>query len=125
MNRASRGFVFFLIGAIAAAMGWFAWNGECRDGTVFATESGCREAAGFDAAFCREAFKQAHAKATIDYAPFRTQTECLEKFPTCVPHGVITGGFVPTPRGTCVARIAGGISGTPVYQRLGANLSSR
>jgi len=126
MTRAQHGVIFFFLGVIAAALGWFAFNGECKNGTVFESEAACRAAAGFDAAFCRDSFRKAHVKATVDYAPYRTQDECLQKFPICVAHGVIVGGFVPLPKATCVLRDEKGlVDGSPVYERIGGNISTR
>jgi uncharacterized protein YgiB involved in biofilm formation len=114
--------VFALILGIAGAMAWFAFRGECPDGQVFATEGACVASGRFPADFCRRAFAEARRVATEDQAPFSTQDDCLRQFPRCQPHAAVMGGFVPVPRGTCVAS---GREGRPVYQRIGSGSEPR
>lgn len=116
--------VLAIIGAIAAAMAYFAFQDECPGGNVFASLPECRAASGSDPAFCRDVFADAQRKATEDYAPFANQTDCLATFPVCQPHTRVTGGFVPVPRGVCAIRSAKGAEGRPVYERQGANMSA-
>ena len=50
----------------------------------------------------------------------------MQKFPICVAHGVIVGGFVPLPKATCVLRDEKGLAdGSPVYERIGSGGSMR
>jgi uncharacterized protein YgiB involved in biofilm formation len=111
--------IFVLIGVIAAAMGYFAFQGECTGGKVYTTEAECR-AGGIAEAFCRVSFSEARRSATLDYAPFSNQSDCQQQFPRCEPHARAVGGFVPVPRGVCVAR---GEAGKPVYERFGQRLN--
>ena len=111
--------ILILIGAVAAAMGYFAFQGECTSGKVYATEAACR-AGGIAEAFCAVSFTEARRSATLDYAPFPNQSDCQLQFPLCEPHARVVGGFVPVPRGVCVAR---GEAGKPVYERYGQRLN--
>lgn len=107
--------VIALVLGIAAAMAYFAWQGECRGGQVFASEAQC-VAARLPQGLCRDSFAEARRLAREDVAPFATQDECLRQYPFCQPHGRVTGGFVPVPRGVCVVS---GMAGKPVFERIG------
>jgi uncharacterized protein YgiB involved in biofilm formation len=113
--------ILALFAAAAMIMTYIGLQPECADGKVFADEAACQ--ASFDAGFCRTAFARAHQKASIDYAPFSTQDDCLRQFPFCMPHGVVNG-FVPKPRGTCVVRGENGqmLKSSPIYERIGASI---
>lgn len=113
--------VLALMGVVAAVMGYFAFQGECPGGKVYATEAECR-AGGIADAFCKASFAEAKRSATLDYAPFPNQGDCQHQFPLCEPHARVVGGFVPVPRGVCVA---GGEAGKPVYERYGQRISSK
>ncbi|MCZ8187867.1 MAG: DUF1190 domain-containing protein [Beijerinckiaceae bacterium] len=114
--------VFALILGIAGAMAFFAFRGECPDGQVFASEQACLAAGQLPPALCRQGFAEAQRAAREDQAPFATQDECLRQFPRCQPHGAVASGFVPVPRGACIA--ASG-KGRPVYQRIGSGSEPR
>ncbi|KAF0231240.1 MAG: hypothetical protein FD175_1109 [Beijerinckiaceae bacterium] len=114
--------ILAIIGVIAAAMGYFAFQGECPGGQVFAGEAECRARLGAEAALCGPAFRAADVAATLDYAPFPNQTDCQMQFPVCQPHARVVGGFVPVPRGVCVAK---GKAGTAVYERYGQRIPSK
>jgi uncharacterized protein YgiB involved in biofilm formation len=114
--------ILMLFAAVAGVMAYLALRGECPDGEVFASEAECRAAAGFDAAFCRQSFVEARRKAVLDYAPFPNQNDCQLQFPRCEPHQRVVSGFVPVPRGVCVAR---GREGDPVYERYGQRINTR
>jgi uncharacterized protein YgiB involved in biofilm formation len=110
-------FAFMLAGL--GVMVWLFFRGECPGGKVFANEAACQADAGFDATFCRQSFASARRRATLDYPPFPNQNDCLMQFPRCEPHARIVGGFVPVPRGVCVAQ---GHEGDPIYARYGQRI---
>lgn len=106
----------------AGFMGYLFFRGECPGGQVFATEAECRETAGFDALFCRQSFIEGRRRAFEDSSPFSTQDACLRHFPRCEPHRVVVSGYVPVPRGICVAR---GKKGEPVFEKIGQSFQKR
>ena len=108
-----RTLILIVMAIAAAVMGYFALHGECPGGKVFATETTCR-AAGLGEA-CQRGFAEAKRKATLEYSPFVTQDDCALKFPRCEPHGRLAG-YVPVPRGVCIAP---GKQGEPVYEGYG------
>jgi len=110
-----------LAAVVAAVMVFFMIQGECSSGKIVATESECRQF--FSAELCRVAHQQADYKARYEYAPFPNQDACDRAFPRCMPHGAVRSGFVPVPRSVCVERTAGGIVGTPIYQKHGQTVS--
>ena len=112
--------VIGIIAAIAAAMGYFWFQGECA-GKIYANFAECRE--NFSGEFCAIAFTQANTKARNDYPPFPNQGACDRVFPRCMPHAVVVGGFVPVPRSVCTERSAGGPIGTPIYQKYGQTVT--
>lgn len=109
--------ILAIIAGVLGFIGYSYFRGECRDGRVVATEVEC--VASFGADSCRLAFAESRKKATEEYAPFNTQDSCQRSFPRCEPHRAVVSGFVPVPSGTCVARVDGRVSGTPVYERIG------
>ena len=113
----------FIVG-LAGAMAYLFLKGECAGGVIVPDVAACR-AANFDAATCNVALAASHRKAYRDHAPFATQDACLRDHPRCAPHEAVASGFVPVPRGTCIARTgSGGFDGTPVYERIGQRISS-
>lgn len=113
--------VIAIITAIAGVMAYFMFQGECSSGKIVATENECRQF--FSAELCRVAHQQADYKARYEYAPFPNQDACDRAFPRCMPHGAVKSGFVPVPRSVCVERTAGGIVGTPIYQKYGQTVT--
>lgn len=107
--------ILIALAAVAAILGYFWHRGECPGGQVFETKEQC-EAAGIGPAFCAGSFAESRRKATLEYAPFPNQNDCLMQFPRCEPHARVVGGFVPVPRGVCVSR---GRAGEPIYERYG------
>lgn len=106
---------------LLAIFAYFYFGGDCG-GKIAANEADCRSE--YSADLCRLAFTQANNKALNDYPPFKTQSECQNVFPRCMPHGSVAG-YVPVPRSVCVSRGAGGIRGEPIYQRHGESVSYR
>lgn len=117
-----RAIVIGIILAVAGLMGYLFFRGECPGGQVFNTETQCRAAAGFDAAFCRISFAQARRRAYEDASPFSTQDACLRHFPSCEPHHRVVSGYVPVPRGVCVTP---GKPGEPVFEKIGQSFQRR
>lgn len=116
--------VIAIIAGIAGLMGYlFATGGDCPNGQVVSEAAQCRHH--FDAASCSVAVAAADRKARTEYSPFLVREDCELKFPTCIAHAVIVGGFVPRPSGICLARIDGRLDGTPVYTRIGQPVSAR
>jgi uncharacterized protein YgiB involved in biofilm formation len=109
-----------VMGIAAAVMGYFALQGECPGGKVFASEAECR-AGGYGAQICHSGFAASDRRARLEYSPFNTETDCTLQFPRCMPHGKLAG-YVPVPRGTCIVE---GKPGEPVYERYGQRISPR
>ncbi len=113
----------FIVGLLGA-MAYFFLKGECPGGMIVADAAECRVAS-FDAQTCNAALAAGHRKAYRERAPFETQDACLRDHPRCAPHEAVASGFVPVPRGTCIARTgSGGFDGTPVYERIGQRIAN-
>lgn len=116
--------ILTFIAGVAAAMLYFFMIGECPGGTIVRDAEECRGAK-FDAATCNAALASSRRKATENQAPFATLDQCLRSFAICEPHAAVASGFVPVPRGTCIARTgSGGFDGTPLYERIGQRISN-
>ena len=116
--------IIAFITGIAGFMAYlFATGGDCRGGQVVTDAAQCRNH--FDAASCAAALAASDRKARTEYSPFLNREDCEFKFPICIAHAVIVGGFVPRPSGICLARIDGRVDGTPVYTRIGQQVQVR
>lgn len=110
--------IFTFIAGVAGAMLYFFLLGECPGGMVVKDATECR-GANFEAAACNAALASGRRKASEDQAPFATLDQCLRAFALCEPHAAVASGFIPVPRGFCIARTgSGSFDGTPVYDRI-------
>jgi uncharacterized protein YgiB involved in biofilm formation len=118
---------FVILTFMAGLLGFMAYiffRGECAGGVIVSDLAACRGAS-FDAATCNAALAAGHRKAYREQAPFQTQEACLRDHPRCAPHEAVASGFVPVPRGICIARTgSGSFDGTPVYERIGARIAN-
>ena len=94
-------FVIAFIVAVAAFMGFRLLQPSCPGGAVVADEQQCR--AEFGAAFCGRAWPEALAAAKTGGGAFRTQSECLDKYPVCIERSDVAA-WAPKPSSYCIAR---------------------
>lgn len=122
-----------LFAIVISVMGYFMLRegAGCPADRTFRSEAECRLVPQFDAKFCKQAFEISRRKATVDYSPYATQTDCQLQFSVCQPHAVVVSGFVPVPSATCITREPGGefahgeANARPIYTRIGSGASQR
>ena len=108
--------VFAFILAVAAFMGWKAFDAECPGGQTVSIEEECR--AKFGAPFCARAWPETERIARISGGAYKTQSDCLAEWPVCVERSDVTA-WAPRPARFCIARAADGGIGRiePLYAR--------
>jgi len=113
-----RNLVFLFIGAVSAFMAYRALQPACAGGALVRDEAACREVAGFDSGFCRDAFERAPAIARVSGPAFAERGDCDTQWGVCVDHA---GGWGPKPAAWCLAREGGGLATriVPQYDRRG------
>ena len=113
-----RKIVLLLIAAVAAGMGYLFMQPVCAGGAVVRDEAQCRATAGFDAAFCRDAFGKAPAIARASGPSYSQRNDCDTQWPVCAEHA---GGWGPRPAAWCLVRDRAGLAKRiePQYDKRG------
>lgn len=99
--------VIGFIAAVCGVMAYFWFQPVCEGGSVVADEAACVRTAGFDAAFCRQAFSRTTEIAKVSGASYPSLWECNQSWPKCMQRGPV-GDAVPVPSSWCIVRSAGG-----------------
>lgn len=117
-NVAMRNLIFLLVGLAGAFMAYMFARPACAGGALARDEAQCRTIAGFDAAFCRDAFARAPAIARVSGPSYPERADCDNQWPVCVEHA---GGWGPKPASWCLAREGAGMARRiePQYDRRG------
>ncbi len=112
------------ISGVAATIGYFAWQGDCRGGIKVADLAEC-EAKGETPGFCMLVMREAKTAASRGGPVFTNQNACMDQFPACIPHAG-TQGYVPKPVSFCIQKDGrGGIAKLdPVYERAGKRIGN-
>jgi hypothetical protein len=113
-----RNLILLFIGASTAFMAYLFLQPVCAGGSIVRDEAQCRITAGFDAAFCRDAFMKTPAIARVSGPSYAQRGDCDVNWPVCVDHA---SGWGPKPVAWCLARDGAAMAKRiePQYDRRG------